>query len=161
MCKDRSVSKEWDFVSKGTEMSVGMFLIEYFTPLTLGEQPKGSPSDEDAAEVWAAAREEAITKVKKLKGGATGVETDEKEVERSFWMRRPDGWGINSKMKRIIVLEFKWTSYTSKTYYSDMKSLPRSSTHPILKGVNVLAEERLWEVEVLLLVPGQRSVREK
>jgi hypothetical protein len=79
-------------------------------------------TDEDAAEVWAAAREEAIIKVKKLKGGAKGVEADEKEVEWSFWMTLPDGWGINSKMKRIIVLEFKRTSYTSKTYYSDMKS---------------------------------------
>ena len=38
MCKDRSVFKEWDLVSKGTELSVGWFLIEYFTPLTLGEK---------------------------------------------------------------------------------------------------------------------------
>lgn len=28
MSKDRSVCKEWDFVSKGTEISMGRFLIE-------------------------------------------------------------------------------------------------------------------------------------
>jgi hypothetical protein len=38
MCKAHSVCKEWEFVSKGTELSVGRFLIEYFAPLTLGEQ---------------------------------------------------------------------------------------------------------------------------
>ena len=30
MYKARSVCKDWDFVSKGTELSVGRFLIEYF-----------------------------------------------------------------------------------------------------------------------------------
>jgi len=37
MSKARSACKDWDFVSKGTEISVGKFLIEYFTPLTMGE----------------------------------------------------------------------------------------------------------------------------
>jgi hypothetical protein len=45
-----SVCKDWDFVSKGTELPVGRFLIEYFTPLTLGEQHGGSLSDEDVTE---------------------------------------------------------------------------------------------------------------
>ena len=63
MWKPRSVWKEWDFVSKVTELSVGRFLIEYFTPLTLGEQQRGVASDEDATEVWMSATEEAINKV--------------------------------------------------------------------------------------------------
>jgi hypothetical protein len=87
MCKARSVCKEWDFVSKGTELSVGRFLIEYFTPLTLGEQHKGALSDEDVTEVWSAAKSEAISKVRKLKGGAKGAEApnpDEEEVEKTF-----------------------------------------------------------------------------
>ena len=51
MSKACSVYKDWDFVSRGTEMSVGRFLIEYFTPFTLGEQHQGAPSDEDVTEV--------------------------------------------------------------------------------------------------------------
>ena len=47
MSKARSTCKDWDFVSKGTEISTGRFLIEYFTPLTLGEQHQGALSDED------------------------------------------------------------------------------------------------------------------
>jgi hypothetical protein len=37
MNKVHSTCEDWDFVSKDTEISVGRFLIEYFTPLTLGE----------------------------------------------------------------------------------------------------------------------------
>ena len=44
MSKARSTCKDWDFVSKGTEISTGRFLIEYFTPLTLGEQHQGALS---------------------------------------------------------------------------------------------------------------------
>jgi hypothetical protein len=32
--KARSVNNDWEFVSKGTEMSLGKFVPEYFTPLT-------------------------------------------------------------------------------------------------------------------------------
>ena len=35
MCKERSVYRDWEFVSKGTEISLGKFVSEYFTPLTL------------------------------------------------------------------------------------------------------------------------------
>ena len=108
MRKTRSVCKDWDFVSKGTELSVGSFLIEYFNPLTLGEQHEGVLWDEDVTEVWSAAKSEEITKVRKLKGGAKGAEgpnPDEKEVEKTFWLSRPDGWVINKKTKRIIMLE--------------------------------------------------------
>ena len=52
----------------GTELSVSRFLIEYFTPLTLGEQYQGALSDEDVTEVWAAANLEAMSKVRKMKG---------------------------------------------------------------------------------------------
>jgi hypothetical protein len=85
MSKARSVCKDWDFVSKGTEISVGRFFIEYFTPLTLGEQHQDALSDEDVTEVWLAAKSEAISKVRRTQGGAKGAEAhspDEKEVER-------------------------------------------------------------------------------
>jgi hypothetical protein len=36
--QSRSVSKEWDFVSKGTEISFGKFVLEHFTLLTLDIQ---------------------------------------------------------------------------------------------------------------------------
>jgi hypothetical protein len=35
--------------------------------------------------------------------------TDEEEVEKSFCLNRPDGWVINRKMKKIILLDFKRT----------------------------------------------------
>jgi hypothetical protein len=53
-----SVSKDWEFVSKRTEISLGKFVSEYFTPLTL-DLHMGVVSTED-----------------------TG--TDEVEVEKSF-----------------------------------------------------------------------------
>jgi hypothetical protein len=34
MSKARSVNKNWEFVSKGTEISMGKFVPEYFTPRT-------------------------------------------------------------------------------------------------------------------------------
>ena len=164
MSKARSTCKDWDFVSKGTEISVGRFLIEYFTPVTLGEQHQGALSDEDVAEVWLAAKSEAISKVRRTKGGAKGAEAhcpDVKEVEKTFWLSRPDGWVINKKTKRIIMLEFTRASDTAETYYSDMKSIAERQHTPILEGLNALAGERGWVVEVLPLVAGQRSVREK
>jgi hypothetical protein len=87
MSKAHSTCKDWDFVSKGTQISVGRFLIEYFTPLTLGEKLQGALSDEDVAEVWLTAKSEAISKVSRTKGGAKGAEAhcpDVKEVEKTF-----------------------------------------------------------------------------
>jgi hypothetical protein len=46
MSKVRSVNKDWEFVSKGTEISLGKFVAEYFTPLTLDLQT-GLVSTED------------------------------------------------------------------------------------------------------------------
>ena len=40
-------------------------------------------------EVWAAAKLQAIRKVRKMKGGVKGAEApnpDEKEVEKTFWL---------------------------------------------------------------------------
>ena len=164
MSKDRSVCKDWDFVSKGTEISVGRFLIEYFTPLTLGEQYQGALSDEDMTEVWESAKLEAIRKVRKMKGGWKGVEApnpDEKEVEKTFWLSSPNGWVVNKETKLIIMLDFKRVSDTTETYYSDMKAIAVKQYTPILEGLNALTEERGWVVEVLPLVTGQRSVRGK
>ncbi len=45
---------------------------------------------------------------------------DEAEVETSFWLRRPDGWVINRKTKKIILLEFKRTSDYGDSYFKDM-----------------------------------------
>ncbi len=51
MSKARSVIKDWEFVSKGTEISLGRFVSEYFTPLTL-DTNTGVISDEDTTEIW-------------------------------------------------------------------------------------------------------------
>ena len=59
MSKARSVSKEWEFVSKGTEIWLGKFVLEHFTPLTLDIQT-GVVSAEDTAEIWEAAKGGAI-----------------------------------------------------------------------------------------------------
>ncbi len=48
-------------------------------------------------EVWLAAKSEAISKVRRTKGGTKGGEThcpDVKEVEKTFWLSWPDGWVI-------------------------------------------------------------------
>ena len=42
-----------------------------------------------------------------------------------------------------------------------MRAIEAKHHTPILEGLNVLTEERGWVVEVLPLVAGQRSVREK
>ena len=59
------------------------------------------------------------------------------------------------------MLEFKRASDTAETYYSEMKLIAERQHTPILEGLNALAGERGWVVEVLPLVAGQRSVREK
>jgi hypothetical protein len=68
---------------------------------------------------------------------------------------------MNKKTKRIIMFEFKRASDTAETYYSDMKSIAERQHTPILEELNTLARERGWVVEVLPLVAGHRSVREK
>ena len=73
-------------------------------------------------------------------------------MEKTFWLSRPDGWVVEKKTKRIIMLEFKRTSDT--TYYSDMRAISVMQHTPILEGLNALVEERGWVVEVLPLVAG-------
>ena len=68
---------------------------------------------------------------------------------------------INKKTKRIILLEFKRTSDCGESYFKDMWKVAENQHSPILTGLEALAEERGWEVAVVPLIAGQRSVREK
>ena len=64
-------------------------------------------------------------------------------------------------MKKIILLEFKRTTDYSEAYYRDMKRVTEQQHTPILTGLRALVTDRGWEVEVVPLVTGQRSVKEK
>ena len=86
---------------------------------------------------------------------------DETEVEKSFWIIRTDGWVTNRKTKKIILLEFKRTSDVGESYFKYMWKVSDKQNTPILTGHRTLVEERDWEVEVVPLVAGQWSVREK
>ena len=86
MCRARSVCKEWDCVSKGRELLVGKFLIEFFTPLTLVDQHR--VFSRMTTKVWAAAKSEAISKVRKLRVRAKGAE-DLTRMRRKW--KRPSG----------------------------------------------------------------------
>ena len=80
MCRD------WDFVSKGTEISLGKFVSEYFTPLTL-DSWTGVVSTEDTDEIWKTVKEETMEKVKGRSNRRVRTDSpmvDEPEVETSF-----------------------------------------------------------------------------
>ena len=157
MCRD------WEFVSKGTEISLGKFVSEYFMSLTL-DLRTGVVSTEDTDEIWKSVKEEAMEKVKGMANRRLRADlpmVDEAEVEKSFCLSRPDGWVINSKTKKIVLLEFKRTSDCGESYYEDMWKVADKQHVPILTGLRALTGERGWEVEVVPLVAGQRSVREK
>ena len=64
-------------------------------------------------------------------------------------------------MKKIILLEFKRTADYSESYYRDMWRVSEQEHTPILTGLRALAADRGWEVEVVPLVAGQRSIKEK
>ena len=66
MSKTRSVNKQWEFISKGTEFLLGKFVSEYFAPRTLNIQT-GVVSDEDTVEKWESEKEETIMKVRENK----------------------------------------------------------------------------------------------
>jgi hypothetical protein len=86
MSKARSVCRDWEFVSKGTEISLGKFVSEYFTPLTLDSR-SSVVSTEDTDEIWKAVKEEAMEKVKgraNRQSRADSPRADEAEVEKSF-----------------------------------------------------------------------------
>ena len=115
MCRD------WEFVSKGTEISLGKFVSEYFTQLTLTlDSPTGVVSTEDTDEIWKEAKEEAMEKVKGRANRQVREDSpmvDETEVEKSFCLSRSDDWVINRKTKKIVLLEFKRTSDCGESYY--------------------------------------------
>ena len=69
-------------------------------------------STKDTVEIWETVKEEAIEKVRGRANRSERTDSstsDETEVEKSFWFRRPDDWEINRKMKKIILLEFKYS----------------------------------------------------
>jgi len=86
MSRVRSVWRDWEFVSKGTEISLGKFVSELFTPLTLNSQT-GVVSTEDTVEIWETVKEEAMEKAKGKAIRQTRADSpriDEAEVEKSF-----------------------------------------------------------------------------
>ena len=103
---------------------------------------------------------EKIRRTKVRTSGGIPTTIDEGEVEKSFWLSRPDGWVVNRKAKRIILLEFKRTADYSESNYRDIRKVSEQQHLPILLGLQTLATERGWEVEVVPLVAGQRSVKE-
>jgi hypothetical protein len=53
-------------------------------------------------EIWEEAKEETMEKVRGRENRPARADspmTDEAEVEKSFWLNRPDGWVINRKTK--------------------------------------------------------------
>ena len=105
--------------------------------------------------------------MEKTKGRETGRAradspmVDEPEVEKSFWLRRVDDWVISRKTKKIMLFEFKRTSDCGESYFQDMRRVAEQQHVPLLAGLRALPEERGWEIEVVPMVAGQRSVREK
>ena len=86
MSKARSVDKDWEFISKGTEISLGRFVSEHFTPLTL-DTKTGVVSVEDTTEIWETVKEGAMEKIRRTKDRTSGgnpTVIDEGEVEKSF-----------------------------------------------------------------------------
>ena len=85
MNKARSVDKDWEFVSKETEISLGSFVSEHFTPLTF-DVKTGVVSDEDTTEIWESVKEMTIEKVRRNKNRSSGGDSiliDVEEVEKS------------------------------------------------------------------------------
>ncbi len=86
MSKAHSVDKDWELVSKGTEISLGRYVSEHFTPLTL-DIKTGVVSDDDTSEIWETVREVTIEKVRRNKDRTSGGDSsviDVGEVEKSF-----------------------------------------------------------------------------
>ena len=84
-------------------------------------------------EIWEAAKEVAIEKVRRNKDRTSGGDStviDVGEVEKSFWLSRPDGWVVNRKMKKIILLEFKRTTDYSESYYRDIRRMVEQQHTP-------------------------------
>ncbi len=74
-------------------------------------------------EIWEETKEEVTERVRGRVNRSVREDSpmaDETEVQKSFWLRRPDGWVINRKMKKIILLEFKRTIDVGESYFQDM-----------------------------------------
>ncbi len=83
MCRD------WEFVSKGTEISLGKFVSEYFTPLTL-DSWSDVVSTDDTDEIWKEAKEEAMEKVKGKENSQVRAKEDHSPgVSKDFRL-----WGV-------------------------------------------------------------------
>ena len=125
------------------EYSLGKFVSEYFTPLTRDIQT-GVVSDEDTTEIWEVSKEESMKKTRGNKNRDTGTDplmVDEKEVERSFWLRRPDGWVINRKMKKSLVTDREWEVEVT----------------PLVVGQRSVKESE-WLKSLKVLVAGERGM---
>jgi hypothetical protein len=86
MSKAKSVCRDCEFVSKGTEISLGKSIPTQFSPLTLRLQTE-VVSTEDTDEIWDTAKEEAMEKTKGRETGRARADSpmvDETEVEKSF-----------------------------------------------------------------------------
>ena len=104
-----------------TEISLGRFVSEHFTPLTV-DAKTGVVSVEDTTEIWETVKEGVMEKIRRNKDRTSGgypTEIDEEEVEKSFCLSRPDDWVVNRKTKKIILLEFKRTADYSESCYRD------------------------------------------
>ena len=63
-------------------------------------------------------------------------------------------------MKKIILLEFKRTTDYSESYFRDIRRVSEQQDTHIITGLWKIETDRGWEVEVVPLVAGQRSVKE-
>ena len=64
-------------------------------------------------------------------------------------------------MKRIVLLEFNRTTDSSEEYYQDMRKMSGKQHIPVLTDLKDLTVDRGWQADVVPLVAGQRSVKEK
>ena len=64
-------------------------------------------------------------------------------------------------MKKIVLLEFKRAADSSESYYQDLWKVTEKQHTPILTGLRALVVDRKWEVEVVPLVVGKRSDKER
>ena len=118
-------------------------------------------SDEDTAAIWEAAKKATIEKVKGNKNRSARAESPMVHEEEVLLAQQYRRLGNNRKMKKIILLEFKRAADSSESYYQDMWKVAEKQHTPILTGLSALAADRDWEVEVVPLVVGQRSVKER
>ena len=61
----------------------------------------------------------------------------------------------------LVCIRFARASESSESYFQEIWKVVEKQHPPILTGLRALATDRDWEVEVVPLVVGQRSVKEK